>query len=121
MKVIPSQIHGILDYLSGIALLLAPNLFGFAELGGPAVWIPRILGVVILAQSVMTNYELGLVKIIPLKMHLMLDYVASLFLAASPFLFGFSDEPINAWLPHVVVGLGYFVASLMTKTEPGEK
>ncbi len=43
IKVIPAYVHGILDYLGGIALLLAPNPFGFEAYGGAAVWIPRVL------------------------------------------------------------------------------
>ncbi|HLL60460.1 MAG TPA: SPW repeat protein [Candidatus Nitrosocosmicus sp.] len=117
MKMIPTKVHGILDYATGIALLLAPNLFGFADVGGAAVAIPRILGIMILVQSLMTNYELGVMKMIPMSMHLMVDYVASLFLVASPWLFGFADEPANVWMPHVIVGLVYFVTSLMTQTK----
>lgn len=118
MKFISTKVHGYLDYLSAIALFAAPYLFGFAEVGGAAVWVPWIIGAVILVQSLMTRYELGVVKVIPMSMHLMLDYGASLLLAASPWLFGFADESANVWLPHLVVGLGYFVASLMTETEP---
>ena len=117
-KPIPTKVHGIADYLGGVALLFAPNIFGFADVGGAAVLIPRILGVVILLQSIATRYEVGLLKVLPMRMHLMNDYVASLFLAASPWLFGFSDERANAWVPHVVVGLGVFVLTLLTQTEP---
>ena len=117
-KPIPTFVHGIADYLGGVALLLAPNLFGFADLGGSAVWVPRVLGVVILVQSLATRYELGVVKLLPMRMHLMNDYVASLFLAASPWLFGFHDRPAHAWVPHLVVGLGVFVLTLLTQTEP---
>lgn len=116
IKVIPAHIHGITDYPTGIALLLAPNLFGFDHLGGAPVWIPRILGVAILGMAVLTNYRVGLIRLIPMSVHLMIDYVAGIFLAASPFLFGFSDEPANAWLPHVVVGLMIFVITLLTQT-----
>ncbi len=118
MKPIPTFLHGVADYVGGLALLLAPNLFGFADVGGAAVLVPRVLGVVILLQSVATRYELGLLKLLPMRMHLMNDYAASLFLAASPWLFGFNDEPRNAWLPHVMVGIGVFVLTLLTQTEP---
>ena len=117
-KPIPTRVHGIADYLGGVALLLAPNLFGFSDIGGAAVWVPRVLGVVILVQSLATRYELGVVKLLPMRLHLMNDYAASLFLAASPWLFGFHDRPANAWVPHVVVGLGVFVLTLLTQTEP---
>jgi hypothetical protein len=118
MRIIPTKVHGILDYLGGILLLLAPNLFGFAEMGGAAVWIPRILGVAFIGMALLTRYELGALKMIPMSAHLIVDIVSSIFLAASPFLFGFSDEPSNVWLPHVIVGVGYLLVSLMTQTEP---
>jgi hypothetical protein len=118
VKFIPTLVHGITDYLVGIALLLAPNLFGFADVGGAAVFIPRLLGVIILGQAIMTNYELGLVKMVPMKMHLTMDYVLSLFLAASPWLFRFHDQPSNVWMPHVVVGVMAFLLTLMTETAP---
>ncbi|MCW3008833.1 MAG: hypothetical protein JWP17_3459, partial [Solirubrobacterales bacterium] len=35
-------------------------------------------------------------------------------LAVSPFVFGFSDEGTNAWLPHVIVGIGLVLSGLMT-------
>lgn len=116
IKVIPAYVHGILDYLGGIALLLAPNLFGFADEGGAAVWIPRVLGVAILGMALLTNYRVGVFRILPMSMHLYIDYVAGLFLAVSPFIFGFSSEPGNVWLPHLVVGIGIFILTLLTQT-----
>jgi len=37
MRFIPTKVHGILDYVVGVALIAAPWLFGFANVGGPAV------------------------------------------------------------------------------------
>ncbi|HEV3410400.1 MAG TPA: hypothetical protein VG095_08900, partial [Chthoniobacterales bacterium] len=100
MKIIPTFVHGVADYLGGLALLLAPNLFGFADGPTAAVMIPRILGVLILLQAICTNYELGIVKLLPMPMHLMMDYIVAIFLAASPWLFGFAHGPRNQWMPH---------------------
>ena len=119
MRIIPTIVHGIADYSLGVFLLVLPNIFGFADLDGPAVWIPRILGVIDLLQSLATDYELGVVKILPMKMHLMNDYVVSLFFAASPWLFGFSHRPANVWMPPLIIGLLVLVVSLMTRTQPG--
>src|SRR4051812_12485772 len=102
MKVIPTFVHGIFDYLVGIILLVAPNIFGFAGVGGPAVFIPRLIGALILIQSLMTRYELGVMKVIPMKTHLTLDYILTIVLALSPWLFGFANQPKNVWMPHVV-------------------
>lgn len=115
---IPAWVHGVFDYVGGIALILAPNIFGFADLGGPAVVIPRIIGVLVLVQAMLTAYEVGIVKIIPMSMHLMNDYVASIFLAISPWLFGFNNNSPRVWMPHVIVGLAVFVVSLLTEKHP---
>lgn len=118
MKLIPPYVHGIIDYVVGIALLIAPNIFGFAEVGGPAVIIPRVVGLIVLLQALMTNYELGVFRLISMRTHLVNDYVLGLFLAVSPWLFGFDEFAANVWLPHFVVGLAAFFIALMTSPVP---
>jgi hypothetical protein len=118
MKVIPTSVHGVLDYVVGFALLAAPNIFGFADVGGAAVLVPRIIGAIIILQSLMTNYETGLLKVLPMRVHLMNDYIAGPVLAASPWLFGFHHQPNNVWVPHLAVGLFIIITTLMTQTVP---
>jgi hypothetical protein len=117
-RILPTRMHAILDYIIGVVLLLAPEIFGFSEAGGAAVLIPRIVGVLILGQALMTNFELGVFKILPMSAHLGIDYLVGIFLAASPFIFGFSNNDTNVWLPHFVVGIVIFLQALMTETEP---
>jgi SPW repeat len=119
MRILPTKIHGALDYLVGIALILAPTIFGFSAMGGAEVWIPRALGVVLIVYSVFTNYEWGVIKVLDMRYHLVVDLLASLFLAASPFIFGFSGETSSHWLPHVVVGLVVVLVVLVSQTAPG--
>ena len=45
IRFLPTSVHGVLDYLVGIALIAAPYLFGFASVGGIAVYLPIILGI----------------------------------------------------------------------------
>lgn len=118
MKIIPTFVHGVSDYIGAIALLAAPNIFGFSDGPTAAVMIPRILGVIVLLQAIMTDYELGLAKILPMKMHLMSDYLVGAFLAVSPWLFGFADGPSNQWMPHLIVGILVLVLTAMTETAP---
>lgn len=115
MKFLPTKIHGILDYLVGIALIAAPTIFGFRDLGGPAVIIPTVIGIVLIAYSIFTNYEWGIVKVVPMGYHLMVDYLASGFLAVSPFVFGFAGQGLNVWLPHTVVGLTVIAVVMVSK------
>src|SRR4051812_12307576 len=116
MKIIPKFYHGVLDYLSGLLLLAAPNLLGFADVGGAAVWVPRIVGLMILLQAAMTDYELGLMKVIPISMHLMTDYVVGIFLLLAPFLFGFYDDSRTATV--LMIAMGIIALGAATMTQP---
>jgi hypothetical protein len=111
MKPIPSRVHGILDYVVGVLLLLAPSLFGFAD-NDAARNTAYIVGIGTLLYSVFTAYELGVVKIIPYRVHLGLDLVAGIFLALSPWLLDFADRIV--W-PHLLVGLLEIGVALLSR------
>jgi hypothetical protein len=121
IRFLPTKIHGVLDYLVGVALILAPTIFQFASTGGAAVWVPRILGVGLIAYSLVTRYEWGVLKVVSMPYHLVIDAVAAIVLAASPFVFGFSNHSANVWLPHVVVGITVLLVVLVSKTRPGTR
>ena len=45
MRFLPTRVHGVIDYLWGVALIATPWLFGFAN-GGAAQWVvyrPRLV------------------------------------------------------------------------------
>jgi hypothetical protein len=114
MRFISTKVHGIMDYLMGILLIASPWIFNFDN-GGAETWVPVIVGIVMLLQAIMTDYEMGMMKTISMGTHLRMDFIAGLFLAASPWIFGFSD---TVWEPHVILGLMEVAASLMTRTVP---
>ncbi len=114
MRFIPTKVHGALDYATGALLILAPWLLGFAN-GGPAQWVPVILGAGVILYSLVTDYELGVARLLPMPAHLGLDIAGGVLLAASPWLFGFAS--LVFW-PHLIVGLFEIAAGLMTRTAP---
>ena len=118
IRFIPTGIHAYFDYIGGLGLLAAPFVFGFYSVGGPAVIIPMVLGVGLILYSLLTNYELGIpgLKFIPMSAHLAFDFVASAFLAISPFLFGFINQAPNAWLPHIIAGVTVILLVLVSQT-----
>ena len=48
--------------------------------------------VAMLLTSLMTNYELGLMRVIPMHLHLWADAIAGIFLALSPWVLGYADD-----------------------------
>jgi hypothetical protein len=104
----------VIDYLVGIVLILAPWIFGFSD-DRAAMLVPIILGAGVIVYSLLTNYELGVVRAIPMTIHLLLDIIGGVVLAVSPWLFGFSD---TVWAPHLVVGVLEIIIALITQTAP---
>lgn len=119
-KPLTTRTHGMIDYPVGLVLILAPWIFGFSD-NTAATVVPIVVGALMIGQSLITDFELGVARILPMRMHLGMDVVAGVFLAASPLLFGFTDEGVNYWLPHVLVGLGLIAAGLMTETAPRDR
>jgi hypothetical protein len=121
-KMIPTKFHAGMDYAVGVLLIASPWLFGFADESTAATWIAVLAGVAVLGLSTMTDYEGGLLaRLIPMRTHLMSDAALGLLLAVSPWLFGFADEGLNAWLPFVAIGLGELGSAATTDTEPATR
>jgi uncharacterized membrane protein HdeD (DUF308 family) len=113
MRFIPTKFHAPLDYIVGVALIAAPWLFQFSEHTAATI-VPIVLGIGLIAYSLITDYELGVWMVAPMAIHNLIDIVAGTVLAASPFIFGFADESANGWVPHVVVGLAAIFLGLTT-------
>jgi SPW repeat len=113
MKLITTKTHAYLDYIVGVLLLVAPFLF-YLSSKNPEGMIFFILGAGLLFYSVLTDYELGMFRIIPMKFHLFLDVLSGIFLATSPWLLGFADR---VYMPHLIIGLFEIAAGLMTTSK----
>jgi hypothetical protein len=90
MKILSPRVHGYLDYGVVALFLLAPTIFGFA---GVAASICYILAAVQAGMTLLTAFPMGIAKIIPFTVHGALEVGVSLFLLASPWLFGFDYVP----------------------------
>jgi hypothetical protein len=121
-RVIPTKTHALMDYTVGVLLIAAPWIFQFADKSSAAKWISIIVGAGIILQSTITNYEGGFLgHAISMRMHLATDAIVGIFLVISPWLFGFADEGVNAWVPFLVIGLGEIGAAALTNPMPGDR
>ncbi|QHL87057.1 hypothetical protein GU926_06240 [Nibribacter ruber] len=114
MKLLSTRTHGIMDYLVGALLIAAPFILDF-DRGGAETWVPMIVGAVIILQALMTNFEVGMFRVMSMNMHLNMDYLIGIFLAASPWIFNF-DEYV--YLPHLIVGIMIVLEAMMTRVSP---
>mgnify|MGYP002402529710 CR=1 FL=1 len=114
MRFLKTRIHGYLDYLVGLLLIVSPWLFSL-EKGGAASWTLIIFGAGAIVYSFITDYELGAFPMLSVRTHLTIDLIAGIVLAASPWIFNFAQ---SVWAPHLGFGLFSILASLVTLKEP---
>lgn len=112
-RFVPTRAHGVLDYLSVATLVTLPRL-----LGGSAPLTRVLTGVAAgtLVYSLSTRYELGAVKVLPVRVHLVLDAVSGAVVGALPLVF--PDEPSKIKVMLAGYGLFALAASLTTRTAP---
>ena len=115
-KPVSTRMHGVLDYLSVLMLLVLPRALGWSK---PVTNLLTGVAVGTLGSSLLTKYELGLFKLLPVKGHLALDGMNGGLLAAAPFLL-LSDNDKKGNVTPVLAGLGAFEigAALLTRTKP---
>jgi hypothetical protein len=112
MKIIPTRVHGAIDYLWSALLIASPWLLDFARYQ-EETWTAVTLGIAAILYSLLTDYEMGAVGALSMKTHLALDMVAGLLLATSPWVLGFADF---VWAPHVAFGLAAVATAAITRT-----
>ncbi len=113
MRIIPTKIHGLFDYLMGVLLIGSPWIFDFAD--RTQMWVPVVLGSAGIIYSLLTDYEFGMTAVLPMRVHLVLDTCSGIFLAASPWIFVFYK---SVYIPHLSLGLVIIAAALITERTP---
>jgi hypothetical protein len=112
---VDSTLHGMVDYTAGTMLLTAfPRLAGIS--GTRSARQVRVAAAIHTGYSAFTRYPLGLVKLIPFKVHLAMDAAGALALAATPFVTGQYKQGHRQWVPHVA--LAAFELSSLAITDP---
>jgi hypothetical protein len=112
---IDSTLHGVTDYTVGTLLMTAFPRIVDVE-GTESARQIRLSGATHAAYSTLTNYPLGIAKLIPFKAHLALDAIGALAIGAAPFITGQWKKGRRHWVPHVA--LAAFELSSLAMTDP---
>ena len=117
LRVIPTSVHGAVDHVVGPALVLAPTLLRLGRTS-PEGLTARAVGGVEAFYSNITDYEMSVKNVVPMKVHLALDAVGGATLALVPQLTGARERGKKHWLPHLAIGAFEIGMAALTKTEP---
>jgi hypothetical protein len=112
---VDSVLHGVTDYSVGTTLMTVfPRLANIE--GTRAARQIRAAGAIHAGYATLTDYPLGIVKVIPYKAHLAIDAIGALALAATPFVTGQFLKGRKEWVPHVALCL--FELASLALTDP---
>jgi len=110
--------HGVIEYLAAVLLIAAPFVFGFDP--DAAVAFSIVMGLVILVVTATSDLPTGLAKVVPVSVHVALDFLLAGALVASPFLFGFSDEGAPTTF-FIILGVAHLLVTIATRFLPRER
>lgn len=116
MKKISTKTHGMIDYASAVGLLAIPRIF---KMNSSVTRLLTGSAIMTTIYSMLTKYELGVFKVLPMKTHKVLDGVQSAALAAAPLTFVDSRKSTTAAL----IGLAALegLITLRTASRPKRK
>jgi hypothetical protein len=115
---IDSTLHGATDYTVGTMLMTVfPKLAGIE--GTPSARQIRTAGAIHAGYSTITDYPLGIVKLLPFRTHLAIDALGAVALVATPFITGQWKRGRKYWAPHI--GLCLFELASLAMTDPTGK
>jgi hypothetical protein len=110
MKLFSTRAHGVLDYLTVAALPTIPRVLGWNH---RTCRILDTAAASVLAYSLLTNYELGVKRTIPMKGHLAADALWGLAMCAAPTALNERNGGARA----LMVGMGLFSLFASQTTE----
>jgi len=95
MKFVTKKIHAFIDYPVALALIVLPFLLGLGSSNPLALQLSVAVGIAAFALTLLTNHETGLIKVIPYKVHLLVDFLVAIVFIAAPFALSF--EGLDAY------------------------
>lgn len=114
LRFITPTLHGVADYTAGLGLIVAPFLLALGESSAIALWFSVCTGIAVIGASLLTDYKLGAIRVIPFEGHLAIDLLVALTFMILPFAFGFAGiDAVYYWFNATVV---FMVVALSSNT-----
>ena len=117
MRFITPEFHAIMDYVMSFLLITSPFMLNYYS-AGPETMVPVCIGLFAFCVTLTTDFRFAVIRVIPLKWHLIFDFAAGVFLLLSPWIFDFYR---HVYMPHVIFGTLQIAAALLTATSEKEE
>ena len=118
VRLLPAWFHAIADYAVG-ALLVVVAIVAGGSAGATATGV--VVGLTVLAVSMLTKYPLGVAKVLPFPVHSAGDYLAATLLVVAPFALNFHSGDSGLTAFYIVMGIAVLAVSLITNYQYSPK
>lgn len=118
MRFVTRTIHAYLDYPVAVSLIVLPFVLGLGAGNPLAKWLAVATGITAFVLTLLTDHELGVVKVVPYWLHVTIDRLVGAVFIGAPFVFGFSGlDAAYYWANGATVLL---VTLLLNASEPAQ-
>ena len=90
LRFVTRKVHAYLDYPVAVSLMALPFVLGLGVSNPLAKWLSVVTGVAAFVLTVLTNHELGIIKVLPFRFHLAVDRMVGATFVLAPIVLGFT-------------------------------
>lgn len=90
LRFVTKTVHAYLDYPVAIALIALPFVLGLGATSPLALWLSVGTGIAAFILTLLTDHNLGVLRVLPYSLHLIVDAAVGVVFLAAPFALGFS-------------------------------
>lgn len=94
-RFVTKTIHAYLDYPVALGLMALPFALGLGSSSPAALWLSVVTGVAAFVLTLLTDHQLGVVRVLPYSLHLAVDLAVGIAFVLAPSTLGFSG--LDAW------------------------
>lgn len=99
VRFVTKRFHAYLDYPVAIGLMVTPYLLQLGSSNPLAKWLAVLIGVAAFVLTLLTDHHLGVLHVLPYRVHLAVDFLVGVLFVAAPAVFGFSGvDALFYWI-----------------------
>src|SRR5262245_24083736 len=90
LRFVTRQVHAYLDYPVAVGLMALPFVLGLGVSNPAAKWLSVVTGAAAFVLTLLTNHELGVIKVLPYRFHVAVYRLVGSTFALAPIVLGFT-------------------------------
>lgn len=116
LRFVSRKVHAYIDYPVAVSLMSLPFLLGLGASNPLAKWLSVATGAAAFVLTLLTNHELGVIKVLPYWFHVAVDRLVGVTFVVAPIALGFTGLDAGYYWANAAAVLA--VTLLFNSSEP---